>query len=93
VLNLSAQLLLLVLIAGSAMAQTIRYVKPTTSGTGDGSSWANASNNLQAMINASAANDQVWVAAGTYKPTTGTDRTISFSMKEGVAIYRGLCRQ
>ncbi|MCB9297949.1 MAG: hypothetical protein H6559_33220 [Lewinellaceae bacterium] len=35
------------------------------------------------MINASASGDQVWVAAGTYKPTTGTDRTISFSLKNG----------
>lgn len=41
------------------------------------------------MIDASAANDEVWVAAGTYKPTAGTDRTISFYMKDGVAIYGG----
>ena len=41
------------------------------------------------MINASATNDQVWATAGTYKPTTGTDRSISFSMKNGVAIYGG----
>ncbi len=86
-LSLFGPLFLLLLLTGSALAQTIRYVKPT--GTGDGSSWANASGNLQAMITASNANDQVWVAAGTYTPTTGTDRTISFSMKEGVAIYGG----
>lgn len=67
----------------------IRYVKPAPAGTGDGSSWANASAGLQAMINASASGDQVWVAAGTYKTTTGTDRTISFSMKNGVAILGG----
>ncbi len=80
---------LLLLLGTSLLAQgqTIRYVKPT--GTGDGSSWDYASGNLQAMINASAATDQVWVAAGTYKPTTGTDRTISFSMKAGVIIYGG----
>ncbi|MCB9291712.1 MAG: right-handed parallel beta-helix repeat-containing protein [Lewinellaceae bacterium] len=68
---------------------TIRYVKPVANGNGSGSSWANASSNLQAMINASTPGDQVWVAAGTYKPTTGNDRTISFSMKNGVAIYGG----
>jgi hypothetical protein len=68
-------------------AQTIRYVK--FNGGGDGSSWANASPDLQAIINASSAGDQVWVAAGTYKPggNTNTDRLISFSMKDGVAIY------
>lgn len=47
-------------------AQTIRYVKPTASGLGDGSSWANASNDIQATINASGFNTQIWVAAGTY---------------------------
>jgi hypothetical protein len=41
------------------------------------------------MINASTAGDEVWVAAGTYKPTTTTDRNISFSMKNGVGIYGG----
>ncbi len=55
------------LVALSSFATT-RYVKPTASGTGDGSSWANASDDLQAMINASAAGDEIWVAAGTYMP-------------------------
>ena len=83
---------LLMLLLGASLltqGQTIRYVKPTATGNSDGSRWANASGNLQTMITASAANDQVWVAAGTYKPTTGTDRTISFAMKNGVAIYGG----
>ncbi|MCB0682054.1 MAG: right-handed parallel beta-helix repeat-containing protein, partial [Saprospiraceae bacterium] len=79
----------LAMSATFAQAQTIRYVKPVASGAGDGSSWADASADLQAMIDASAANDEVWVAAGTYKPTAGTDRTISFYMKDGVAIYGG----
>jgi hypothetical protein len=33
--------------------------------------------------------DQIWVKAGTYKPTSGTDRSISFVLKNGVAIYGG----
>lgn len=69
--------------------QTIHYVKPTASGTGDGSSWANASADLKAMINASAGGDEVWVAAGTYKPTTDNNPYTSFSMAQGVAIYGG----
>ncbi len=32
---------------------------------------------------------EVWVTAGRYRPTTGTDRTVSFVMKEGVAVYGG----
>ncbi|MDR1130734.1 MAG: hypothetical protein LBK96_07135, partial [Prevotellaceae bacterium] len=53
-------LLLLCLFIGNVQA-TVRYVKAGASGTG--ASWANASGNLQAMINASASGDQVWVAA------------------------------
>ena len=74
-----------------------RYVKPTATGTGDGSSWANASADLQGMINASAAADEVWVAAGTYKPAayptgcTGcsTNRDYAFHLKNGVKLYGG----
>lgn len=80
----------------SANAVT-RYVKPDQSGTGDGLSWTNASGNLQATINACAAGDEVWVAAGTYKPTldpfanaTPTDpREKTFLIKDGVKIYGG----
>ena len=67
-------------------AQPIHYVKP--SGNGNGSSWANASGDLQQMIDATGVT-QVWVAGGTFKPTTGTDRSVSFAMKNGVAIYGG----
>ena len=75
-------------------AQTVRYVK--VDGTGDGLSWANASSDLQAMINADGV-QQVWVAAGTYKPIRAADGTLnpgniratSFKMKNGVAIYGG----
>ncbi len=78
-------------------AQTTRYVKATAAGTGNGSSWANASADLQAMINASAVNDQVWVAAGTYKPTKdpfgsaspADPRDKTFHVKDGVKIYGG----
>ena len=50
------------IISCTLSAKTIRYVK--VDGTGDGSSWANAANNIQTMINNSASGDEVWVAAG-----------------------------
>ncbi|WP_345263610.1 choice-of-anchor Q domain-containing protein [Nibrella viscosa] len=79
---------LMLFSVGASFAQTTRYVK--AGGTGDGSSWATASGDLQAMITASSAGDQVWVAAGVYKPTTSTtDRTASFRMKNGVQILGG----
>jgi Secretion system C-terminal sorting domain len=69
-------------------AQTIRYLSPTGAGLGDGSSWSNASSSLQAVINMSNAGDMIWVKAGVYKPGLN-DRTISFVMIYGVAIYGG----
>jgi hypothetical protein len=41
-------------------AQTIRYVYPGGFGNQSGSSWLNASPDVQAMINASNPGDQVW---------------------------------
>lgn len=60
-----------------------RYVR--ANGTGNGSSWANASGDLQLIINNSAAGDSVFVAAGTFVPALNS----SFSMKEGVKIFGG----
>lgn len=52
---------------------TIRYVSTAGTGgiatpTGNGLSWATASSNLQAMINASVAGDEIWITRGLYKP-------------------------
>lgn len=58
---------LLVWLSTSTAQAGIRYVK--TDGTGDGTSWSNASGNLQAMLSAAAVGDEIWVAAGTYVPT------------------------
>lgn len=76
-------LIAMMVITSCVHAQTTRYVK--SGGTGNGSSWATASGNLQNIINASEAGDKVWVAAGTYQPVAGQ----SFAMKEGVEIYGG----
>lgn len=89
-------LLLSLLLGFGATAQTIRYVK--AGANGDGASWATASGDLQAMINASAAKDEVWVAAGTYKPNrranaletiTLNDRFNAFVMKKDVGVFGG----
>jgi hypothetical protein len=63
------------------------YVTP--SGTGNGSSWSNAlpGSALQNAINTASPGDTIWVACGTYHPTTTTSRTISFQLKNGVAVY------
>jgi hypothetical protein len=87
-------ILILCTTSSIVKAQSIRYVKSVPSGTGDGLSWVNASGNLQAMINDSNADDEVWVASGIYKPTekispAGDDRDKTFILKGGVKIYGG----
>ena len=67
----------------------VRFVKQDAAGTGDGSSWSNAHTDLQSALAAASTDEEIWVAAGTYKPTFTTDRTISFTLKNGVAIYGG----
>ena len=66
-------------------AQNIRYVKPAGSGLADGSSWADASNNLQAIIDAAANNDTIWIAAGAYQP--GSNQW--FNLTKPLNIYGG----
>lgn len=67
----------------------IRYVTALGAGSFNGTSWANAfpGNSLQTAINSSGLGDEVWVASGTYYTTATTTRTISFSMKNDVAVY------
>lgn len=57
----------------------------------DGLSWANAKKSIQSAVDAASNNGggQVWVKSGTYKPTTGTDREISFIIKQNVELYGG----
>ncbi len=68
---------------------TIWYVDASATGCQTGTSWACAFQNLQDAINNASPGQEVWVKAGTYKPTTGTSRSIAFTMKNGVAIYGG----
>ncbi len=81
-------LLLSTLAVTPAHAAGIRYAKPAATGTGNCSSWANACT-LQTALTGAVSGDEIWVAAGTHKPTTGTDRSATFQLKNGVAVYGG----
>ena len=94
---LTGQILLMALgmmLWGSlAMAERIFYVK--TGGGGDGSSWTTALGDVQAAIDAAASGDSVWIATGTYYPSSVRELEgaelfgYSFELKDGVSLYGG----
>ena len=75
-------------------AGSVIYVR--VNGTGDGSSWANAMNDIyEAVQKAVAANSDasqrpdVWVAAGTYSRNPSNNDPACFIIEEGVDVYGG----
>jgi len=72
------------------------YVNLAATGANNGTTWANAYTSLQTAINAAGAGAQIWVKAGTYKPTSYLDpkvtndpRSRSFVLKGGVSVLGG----
>ncbi len=78
--------------AAPTRAGSIIRVVPGGAGANTGADWDNAKDLAVALSDASSG-DEMWVAAGTYKPTTQTDpndaRTATFTLKYGVEIYGG----
>jgi len=56
--------------------------------SGDGSSWSSALGSLQEAFELAVNRDEIWVAAGTYKPAEA-DRLKSFDLKGGLMVYGG----
>ncbi|GAA4451789.1 hypothetical protein GCM10023189_14170 [Nibrella saemangeumensis] len=67
------------------------YVKANATGDNSGQNWEHAFTDLQSALNYPCSQNltEIWVAAGVYKPTSTTARTVSFQMKNNVAIYGG----
>ena len=82
-----AAVCLIVIAAAPAGAQI--YVDSSATGADDGTSWLDAFTRLQSALLSAAAGDEIWVAAGTYKPTTGVDRNVRFSIDSQVGLYGG----
>ena len=74
------------ILVDTELQNAILYVKPGANG--DCLSWDTACELQTAIFNA-VSGDQIWVAAGSYKPTMDTNRTAAFQLKSGVAIYGG----
>ncbi|UCF42416.1 MAG: right-handed parallel beta-helix repeat-containing protein [Planctomycetota bacterium] len=90
--------LVCVLLVNPCQAEII-YVDADADGANDGSSWGNAYNYLQdalAEANSLGVPVEIWVAAGIYTPDSNSaqpdgsgDRTATFQLINGVAIYGG----
>ncbi|MBD2702627.1 immunoglobulin domain-containing protein [Spirosoma sp. BT702] len=80
----------LLLMSRSVLAQTV-YVTPTGAGNQSGTSWSNALSGtaLQGALASAPSGTTFLIGTGMYKPTTGTDRSVSFSIPSGVHVYGG----
>lgn len=91
--NLQSLILLVLLSFTQTLSAAVFFVKQDATGANNGTSWADAFTGLQPAINAAAAGDEIWVAAGTYLPTQtnggSTDRHKTFFINHNVKIYGG----
>ncbi len=72
----------------------ILYVNSAALGSQNGTSFTNGYLTLQQALNAVASGEQIWVAKGTYKPSsaytlTDSPRYYHFELKDNVQIYGG----
>jgi parallel beta-helix repeat protein len=72
-----------------AVSPKLIYVDIDAAGASTGTDWANAFTSLQSAILAATDGDTIRIAEGAYKPTDTTDRTMSFALRNAVAIYGG----
>jgi predicted outer membrane repeat protein len=68
----------------TVQAAAVHYAKPDGALLGTCNSWVNACI-LRVALNVAVAGDAIWVKAG----TSGTDRSVTFQLKNGVGIFGG----
>ncbi len=87
-LILAAVAWLLPVMPAHADLVVIRVTPQGSTGWPCGDTWQ-AACDLQVALAHAAAGDEIWIAAGTYTPTGGADRTVSFQLRDGVDLYGG----
>jgi hypothetical protein len=76
------------LFYNQSSATTI-FVNQAALGMNSGNSWANAYADLNDALTSAILGDTIWVAKGTYYPTSTLDKNSSFVLKNGVKIFGG----
>jgi Right handed beta helix region len=66
----------------------VYYAAPAAQGNSDCLTWADACT-LQTALSLASNGDQIWVQADVHFPTSGTDRTATFALKNNAAVYGG----
>jgi predicted outer membrane repeat protein len=69
--------------------ESVICVDADATGNNNGASWTDAYTDLQTALDNAGSGDEIWVAEGVYYPSTGTNRHLSFGLKDGVAMYGG----
>ena len=85
--NVSNAVLLTPTATITIISYDILYVKADATGGNNGASWGDAFTNLQDALYVADEGDEIWVAAGTYKP--GTTRESSFLLTKNVSVFGG----
>lgn len=82
-------LLLVIHLSSFTLPAQVIYINAAASGANNGSSWSNAYNNLQAALTNALPGNELWVAAGTYKPAPANYPDSCFNLKNDIKIYGG----
>ena len=88
-LSILKKVALIFLLSVSGYLQAQVYVNAAASGSGDGSSWANAYTDLQTALDNNTSGE-IWIAAGTYvSGGDSDDYDATFDVSGNVALYGG----
>jgi len=71
-------------------SSNILYVNANANGNNTGISWNNAFVDLQSALESTCTDvEEIWIAAGTYYPSSVNDRNETFLLKNNLALYGG----